>query len=224
MEEKMGSGRGSYIYGMSVHNIRIERLWVDWTRGVGKKWYNFFFELEGSYGLIVDNTAHLWLLHHLFLAELNQDALEWADSWNCHKVSMDGARRQSPHEMFTFGLLEYGAQGISHLVGQDIIPDEDLAMYGIDWEAQQNADLTTHHLTHNPTDALESNPFATFSMPSHMSEIIVEPPNCPLTPEQCVILDGELAQRVDLGSRDMVVQKLIWKEALAICNGLFEAV
>ncbi|KAJ7306876.1 hypothetical protein DFH08DRAFT_720405, partial [Mycena albidolilacea] len=35
----------------SVHNIRIERLWVDWTNGVGRKWVNFFYELEVSGGL-----------------------------------------------------------------------------------------------------------------------------------------------------------------------------
>ncbi|KAJ7749764.1 hypothetical protein B0H14DRAFT_2191504, partial [Mycena olivaceomarginata] len=36
---------------VSVHNIRIERLWVDWTNGVGRKWVNFFYELEVSGGL-----------------------------------------------------------------------------------------------------------------------------------------------------------------------------
>ncbi|KAJ6473103.1 hypothetical protein C8R45DRAFT_1163534, partial [Mycena sanguinolenta] len=35
----------------SVHNIRIERLWVDWTNGVGRKWVNFFYELEVTCGL-----------------------------------------------------------------------------------------------------------------------------------------------------------------------------
>ncbi|KAJ7605090.1 hypothetical protein FB45DRAFT_706677, partial [Roridomyces roridus] len=35
----------------SVHNIRIERLWVDFTRGIASKWVDFFFELELYYGL-----------------------------------------------------------------------------------------------------------------------------------------------------------------------------
>ncbi|KAK6966877.1 nitrite transporter NirC [Favolaschia claudopus] len=38
MEEVRGSGRGSFIWGRSVHNTRIERLWYDVTHGFGKKW------------------------------------------------------------------------------------------------------------------------------------------------------------------------------------------
>ncbi|KAH9831803.1 uncharacterized protein C8Q71DRAFT_714853, partial [Rhodofomes roseus] len=35
----------------SVHNTRVERLWYDFTRGVGQKWKNFFLELEHNAGL-----------------------------------------------------------------------------------------------------------------------------------------------------------------------------
>ncbi|KAJ7094476.1 hypothetical protein B0H15DRAFT_737069, partial [Mycena belliarum] len=48
---QQGYRRGSYIYGRSVHNTRIERLWLDWTQGVGLKWYDFFMSLEHNYGL-----------------------------------------------------------------------------------------------------------------------------------------------------------------------------
>ncbi|KAI0371588.1 hypothetical protein BV20DRAFT_1051599 [Pilatotrama ljubarskyi] len=74
MEEVRGLGRGSYIWGRSVHNIRIERLWVDVTSGFGSKWKEFFHQLEAQHGLNVDNDAHVWLLHHLFLEAINRDA------------------------------------------------------------------------------------------------------------------------------------------------------
>ncbi|KAH9918454.1 uncharacterized protein B0H18DRAFT_912789, partial [Fomitopsis serialis] len=35
----------------SVHNTRVERLWYDFTRGVGQKWKNFFLQLEHNAGL-----------------------------------------------------------------------------------------------------------------------------------------------------------------------------
>ncbi|KAJ7784843.1 hypothetical protein DFH07DRAFT_714418, partial [Mycena maculata] len=51
--KRFGAVVGALIFGArdSVHNIRIERLWVDFTRGVGKKWHRFFHELETTYGL-----------------------------------------------------------------------------------------------------------------------------------------------------------------------------
>ena len=58
----------------SVHNIRIERLWVDVTQGVGHKWYIFFEDLERSGLLDINNDAHIWLLHFMFLEPINWGA------------------------------------------------------------------------------------------------------------------------------------------------------
>ncbi|THH10681.1 hypothetical protein EW146_g8295 [Bondarzewia mesenterica] len=71
MEQNRRIGRGSYIWGRSVHNTRIERLWYDITQGFGQKWKNFFLELEHHYGLDPDRPAHIWLLYHLFLATID---------------------------------------------------------------------------------------------------------------------------------------------------------
>ncbi|KAG2063868.1 hypothetical protein BDR04DRAFT_1036922 [Suillus decipiens] len=45
----------NYIY-RSVHNIRIERLWVDVTNGIGQKWKEFFQTLEAYDNLNVNNV------------------------------------------------------------------------------------------------------------------------------------------------------------------------
>jgi hypothetical protein len=72
----------------SVHNSRIERLWYDWTQGVGRKWKGFFINLETTEGCNHNNPTHIWLLHHLFLPAINEDANEWVEAWNAHVIQL----------------------------------------------------------------------------------------------------------------------------------------
>ncbi|KAG2063454.1 hypothetical protein BDR04DRAFT_1037928, partial [Suillus decipiens] len=74
------------IFNRSVHNIRIERLWVDFTQGIGSKWKSFFQDLEATSGLDTDNIhhIHIWLLHYLFLETLCKEVHGWAKAWNNH--------------------------------------------------------------------------------------------------------------------------------------------
>ncbi|KAJ7796811.1 hypothetical protein B0H14DRAFT_2390310, partial [Mycena olivaceomarginata] len=79
-------------HGWSVNNTRIERLWYDVTHGFGFKWKKFFFDLEVNHGLNPSIAAHIWLLHHLFLHCIDQDAQEWAEAWNSHNLQIRGER------------------------------------------------------------------------------------------------------------------------------------
>ncbi|KAJ7036461.1 hypothetical protein C8F04DRAFT_953919 [Mycena alexandri] len=213
MEEVRGTGRGSYIWGRSVHNIRIERLWVDFAQGVGNKWIDFFYELELYYGLSHDNAAHIWLLHHLFLDAINQDVKDWAEAWNSHKLTRGNGRRRSPRDMFTFGLLEQGPRGLDTLLYQE----EEAAFahieeFGIDWAAQADPDLLEHHSQNNDVPIAPGNPFSLFTTPATMNEVIVDPPEGPLSAALVAQLDATLAEHVDINSRDMGVRKLVWQE------------
>ena len=100
------------IWCRSVHNISIERLWCDVTRGFGLKWHNFFLDLEFACGLNPNLEAHIWL-HHLFLSSINKDAQDWAHLWNNHKLQFDNERTRSPQDMFFFGMIQNGPWGLS---------------------------------------------------------------------------------------------------------------
>ncbi|KAJ8090047.1 hypothetical protein PM082_018627 [Marasmius tenuissimus] len=191
METAKGQGRGSYIFGKSVHNIRIERLWRDVTLGFGGKWKWFFEQLEMHESLNCANPAHLWLLHFLFLDAINHDAILWAEAWNQHKMSLRHRSSASPTEMFVFGMMENGVRGMDEVWNMNdddrvnFASQEDVDSYGIDWEAIDDHNLYQHHQENNiPDDEHDPyNPFSTYH-PNLFSHVEVEPPSCPLSPDQ----------------------------------------
>jgi hypothetical protein len=202
----------------SVHNSRIERIWYDVTEGFGGKWKNFFTDLEANEYLNVNNPAHIWLIHHLFLDQINLDALAWAEMWNNHKLQIRGEHQQTPQEMFFFSMLEDGPRGLNgpHQNREDGLEGEDVSLYGVDWEVMEEEDepLTTHHHRHN--SVLLNNPFST--APSTLSEVECTPPDRPLSPEGIRQLDHRLSQRLDVNSRSMLVRRTIWINALQVCH------
>ncbi|KAJ7893142.1 hypothetical protein B0H14DRAFT_3105081 [Mycena olivaceomarginata] len=199
MEDARGAGRGSYIWGRSVHNTRIERLWYDVTHGFGQKWKKFFTDLEVHHGLNPQVPAHIWLLHHLFLHHINADVQDWAQAWNSHHLSIRGERNRSPQ------------------------PDdehvEDPYTYGIDWDVANDSTFMNQLLDQNPQDWADRNPFAPGL--DTLSHVPCDAPNCPFTPEEVLELDRRLATVVDVRSRSMHVRRLVWAAALGICNEIY---
>ncbi|KAJ7026248.1 hypothetical protein C8F04DRAFT_966551 [Mycena alexandri] len=222
MEEVNGSGRGSFIWGRSVHNTRIERLWYDVTHGFGKKWKVFFLDLEANHGLNPTRPGHIWLLHHLFLASVNRDAQDWAEAWNSHQLTVRRQRERSPRDLFLFGMLREGPRGISaFLTAEEDI--EDINEYGIDWEVNQKPEIVAHLLENNPEEragGAGDDPFASASTPDNLSEVLCDPPNCPFTPMQLELLDQHLSTSVDLFSRNMNIRRSVWVRALDIARGI----
>ncbi|KAJ7636764.1 hypothetical protein FB45DRAFT_1138651, partial [Roridomyces roridus] len=222
MEEQRGVDRGSYIWGRSVHNTRIERLWYDVTHGFGQKWKHFFMDLEVHDGLNPRLPAHIWLLHHLFLASIDFDAQEWAAAWNSHDLQIRGERSRSPRDMFTFSFLQDGPRGLEYRVSPAEEDVGDASTYGIDWAVADDQNLMSHLLSQNPQDWADRNPFAPGL--DTLSDVPCEPPNSPLSLEQIAALDATLTSEFDLTSRSMHIRRLVWIRALELCHVLLSTV
>ncbi|EPQ50124.1 hypothetical protein GLOTRDRAFT_67157, partial [Gloeophyllum trabeum ATCC 11539] len=132
MEANKGTRRGSYIWGRSVHNVRIERLWVDVTAQVGAKWADFFISLELRHGLDINNINHIWLLHHLYLPRINAELTFFAESWNQHRIQIRNGPNRSPADMFGFDMYVHGVRGDQ--LPEENLNEEELEVYGVDWE------------------------------------------------------------------------------------------
>ncbi|KAF8145150.1 hypothetical protein K438DRAFT_1630562 [Mycena galopus ATCC 62051] len=220
METERGVSRGSYIWGRSVNNTRIERLWYDVTHGFGFKWKKFFVDLEVNHGLNPTLPEHIWLVHHLFLRSIDEDAQEWAAAWNSHDLQIRGERTRSPHDIFFFSQLQDGPRGLERIIAPLAEDVPEPSTYGIDWETMDDPQLMHHHLMQNPEEWADQNPFAPNAQ--DLSEVACEAPDSPFSLAQIAHLDAELAVRVDLTSRSMNVRRLVWQEAFAICNSFYQ--
>ncbi|KAI0687882.1 hypothetical protein C8T65DRAFT_712118 [Cerioporus squamosus] len=103
MEDVRGQGRGSYIWGRSVHNTRIERLWYDVTSGFGQKWNNFFYDLEMHCHLNPDicyEDGLRGLVPHPVPDEAVDDISQYGIDWeaNNNPAIMDHLLANNPQE------------------------------------------------------------------------------------------------------------------------------
>ncbi|KAJ3964906.1 hypothetical protein EV361DRAFT_15798 [Lentinula raphanica] len=219
MEQARGSGRGSYIWGRSVHNVRIERLWVDVSNYITQHWSNHFQQLELDHQLDVDNANHIWLLQYLFLDVINQSLNFWVESWNCHRIAHrhgDGPTR-SPEDMWGFDMLAKGLRGDP--LDQFAMSNEELELFGVDWEGLRDETIL-QSLRQNYAHEQDSNTWlGQHGPPEQLNSVEVEPPPGSLTADEVKLMDEVLrpfARSCDEGD---VVN--LWRAALVYTRALY---
>ncbi|KAI5994957.1 hypothetical protein EDC04DRAFT_2586052, partial [Pisolithus marmoratus] len=128
----------------STHNTHIEQAWVEVGQRFACPWQAFFLRLERLHHLDRSDPNHLWVLHHLFLHEINADCTTFCEEWNAHPISGEG-HDQSPNDLQFTGQLEHGMYkddattihphvyahyGVEHSQDQDDADWEDIGDHG----------------------------------------------------------------------------------------------
>ena len=72
------------ITGSSTHNVRIEHLWSDVFRCVGKLFYEVFYRFEDEEALDPLNETDIFCLHYVFVP-INKCLKEFVECWNNHR-------------------------------------------------------------------------------------------------------------------------------------------
>ncbi|KAF8137868.1 hypothetical protein K438DRAFT_1922803 [Mycena galopus ATCC 62051] len=217
MENHCGTRRGSYIWG-SVHNVRIERLWVDVTAQVGATWGDHFTLLEVQYGLDINNVPHIWPLHLLFLGTINTQLTFFAESWNQHCIQIQNGTNWSPTEMFVFNMYVNGVRG-------DQLPQEEEDLGEDEWRCMESTGraFTTIILhsqaQNNSTTEGSSSWVGHTGPPPDLSQVIVQPPVGTLTEEEAADLYNSFSHLIGSAEDGDII--LLWSQALAHVHVLY---
>ncbi|KAG1875467.1 hypothetical protein DFJ58DRAFT_721301 [Suillus subalutaceus] len=67
-----------------------------------------FTRLENWHMLNPQNANHLWLLHALFLDDINQDCSDFREEWNCHPIWGPDTNDKSPKDLRFLGQTLFG--------------------------------------------------------------------------------------------------------------------
>ncbi|KAL0059714.1 hypothetical protein AAF712_013510 [Marasmius tenuissimus] len=215
MEFARGHGRGSYLWGRSVHNTRIERLWVDVRINVSSTWDDRFTDLELNFGLEYQNVHHKWLLQHLFLDVINEEMTFWYHSWNQHKIAMKDGPSRSPEEMFGFDMLAHGLRGDS--LKNHPMTEEELELFGVDWEGFHDERIL-RDLRQNYANEETSSWIGKRGPPPKTNNVTVNPPASILTEEEVAALIHHLELLPRSSQQDHV--RALWVHGLAFARSL----
>lgn len=203
-----------------MHNVRIERLWVDVTAQIGATWATVFVLLELHHGLNINNTFHIWLLHYLFLHQINQQLRFFMEAWNQHQLQIRDGPNRSPADMFGFDMFVLGVRGTDP---EELTSDAELEAYGVDWEGLHDDTLLESRQDNNPEDEGSTSWIGRIGPPpaEQLNEVAVEPPTGPFSTGEMQEMEatlGHLAGAVD----DAAVANL-WTQALIIARQMHPA-
>jgi hypothetical protein len=174
-----------------VHNVRIERLWVDVTAQVGASWAELFTDLEVYCGLDINNPNHIWLLHELFLPTINNQLALFAEAWNRHRIQIRNGPNRSPADMFGFDMLVHGVRGYQ-LHEDTLTTNEEVEVYGVDWEALQDEHLLLSRQQNNTQEEGAASWIGRVGPPDNLNEVALEAPQVQLAPTAVELVENHI--------------------------------
>lgn len=121
-----GPNRGSMLTGRSVHNQKIECLWLEVKKNIVSYYRNLFYFLEQNRFLDPLNECHLFSLHYIYVPPLNRELNEMSGSWNNHPIDTQGNR--SPRHMWHFGL--HTSANSDYLAVESVFDEQQMNEFG----------------------------------------------------------------------------------------------
>ncbi len=187
---------------------------------VGATWKDHFFRLELHYGLDINNTFHIWLLHTLFLPTINAQLAFFAQSWNLHKLQIRDGPNRSPADLFGFDMLVHGIRGTrlplpTTNTADENLTAEELEVYGVDWEALRDDRLLQSQEEGNADEGFTSW-VGRQGPPQNLNEVRLDPPESPLSEQQTSHLLNSVGHL--MGQPDDANVVLLWTNALALAR------
>ena len=116
-------GRRSFIAGKSCHNQRIERSWRHVFTSSPSKFYCVFWYLEDAGLLDTADELQLFVLRLVFTAKINEDLLQFQNSWDNHPLRT--TQNRTPNQLWVLGQIQYTPS-------DDVTNVDD--SYGVDFE------------------------------------------------------------------------------------------
>jgi hypothetical protein len=182
-----------------------------------------FSQLELQHGLDINNLYHIWLLHHLFLPLINQQLAFFAEAWNQHRIQIRDGPNRSPADMFGFDMFVHGVRG-DQLPVEEAMTEEELEVYGIDWEGLYDDHLLCSQRENNSVAEGWTSWIGHMGPPDHLNEVSVDPPPGPLSPHQVDSLNHALqplVERMENPSDGDII--ILWTMALTYSRAMNNA-
>lgn len=140
-------------------------------------------------------------------------------------MRLESQRDRSPHDLYFFGTLEYGRRDLGVQLEEDELDPDQLAEFGVDWEALDDPHDLNHHAVHNPPEHVDlpagnDQPFSLTHRPAQLAQVVVPVFQNPFNEDQSARFFDFLHQVPELGSRNMDDRRLLWIQALDIATSI----